>query len=293
MIGRRIGRRNPGEIRKRMIGKKIGPYEIKERLGKGSLGTPWLATDTDSGRKVMLRTISRGFGERDFQEFWDRWDVLRALDHPGIISVYDCGEEEDFMYAATEYVEGKSLADLIRSGPLPIDDACRIGTELADTLAYLHEQQLLHNNITAPSVRITRSGHAVITDLALVQQRGEVTRGLVGIPSYLSPEVATNQPPTDQSDIYMLGVVMYEMLTGVLPFRGKPWEIALKITNENAPPLEEQRSGIPPGLRMAVMKALEKDPGHRHRTALELADELRQHAGPATSGLPGSPRGGR
>jgi len=261
-----------------MIGRKIGRYHIKERLGKGTLGTPWLATDVDSGQEVMVRTVPRGFGERDFQVFWDGWNMLRVLDHPGIISVYDCGEEEDFLYVASEYVEGKPLSDLIQSGPLSIDRACRIGIEIAGALTYLHEQHLLHRNITSRSVRLTRDHHAVITDLALVQRKGETTRDLVGVPAYISPEVAANQPPTEQSDVYMLGVVMYEMLSGILPFRGESWEIPLKIAQEDAPPLGEQREGIPDGLHTVVMKALEKRPDHRQQTAMELAESLKEFA---------------
>lgn len=265
--------------------KAIGRFEIEGVLGRGAMGVVYLARDPVIGRKVALKTLVLPEGAEEAEEFRIRFlreaQAAGILNHPGIVTVYDAGVDEatGLSYIAMEYVEGRSLRDLMRQGyPFSYSDIARIGAALAVALDYAHAKGVVHRDIKPANILLTDQGAVKITDfgVARLSTSSLTTTGqFIGTPNYMSPEQVTGSPVDGRSDLFSLGVVLFELLTGKRPFAGESvTEVSYKIVHEPAPVPSQLRPGLPPAFNPIVLKLLEKKPEHRYGRGLEVAKAL-------------------
>jgi len=266
-----------------LIGKLLSDrYQITEVIGKGGMATVYKAVDTKLQRTVAVKVVYPGItADQKFGEhFRTEAQNAAALNHPNIVAVYDVGEDDSAQYIVLEFVEGRTLREILSDGPLPIDLALKYARQLAAGLAAAHERGIIHCDIKPQNVLIANDGTAKLADFGISRAgaaTGLVTGGMIlGTLDYLAPEQIEGQRPDEKSDIYALGLVIYEMLSGRLPFERAETpaqSLALRIT-AGPKPLAEANPNIPPYLESVVMQALRRDPGARYRTASLLADAL-------------------
>jgi serine/threonine protein kinase len=267
-----------------LIGMTFGPYDIIEKIGEGGMAVVYKGYQASLNRHVAVKVL-RGELAHD-QEFITRFhhEALAAanLDHPNILHVYDAGMAHGRYYMAMAYVEGGSLKDLIRRGPLDVDQAVSIAAQLADALDYAHRHGLVHRDVKPSNVLLAADGRPLLTDFGIAKalyEAAQLTRtgATLGTPEYMAPEQAQGQRPDGRTDIYALGVVLYEMLAGKVPFSSDT-PVATMYMQVHVPPPPLQRAGdsIPAWLEEIVNKALAKEPGDRYQRAGELAGALRQ-----------------
>jgi serine/threonine protein kinase len=260
-------------------------YELEEIVGTGGMSTVYRAHDQLLERNVALKVLHPHYA--DDEEYVERFRrearSVAQLSHPHIVTVIDRGEDHGQQYIVFEYVDGENLKELIeRTGPLPTRRAVELALEIADALAFAHERGLVHRDVKPQNVLLTPDGDAKVTDFGIARslevEHGMTQTGTVlGTSNYLSPEQASGKPTTPSTDVYSLGVVVYELLTGKVPFPGENFvAIAMKHINDLPPDLLEQRPDVPLRLAAAVDRALEKDPARRFATMDEFAAELRQ-----------------
>ena len=266
-----------------MIGKTISHYRISERLGQGGMGVVYKAEDTRLKRTVALKFLSPfalGSAEEKTR-FVHEAQAAAALDHPNICTVHEIDEAEGQTFIAMAYIEGQSLKAKIESGPLKIDEALDIAIQVAEGLQAAHEKGIVHRDIKSANIMITTKGQAKITDfgLAKLAGRSRVTKeGMtVGTIAYMSPEQGRGEEVDQRTDIWSLGVVLYEMVTGQLPFKGVYEQaVVYSILNEAPEPITGLRTGVPMELERIVLKALAKEPAERYQHADELLTDLRK-----------------
>lgn len=259
-------------------------YILEEIIGTGGMGVVWKARDVRHARtvaiKVMRPDIARAVGADRFQR---EIQIAARLMHPSIVTVIDSGEAAGTLYFVMSYVEGESLRSrLAREGAIPVRDAVRIATQLADALRHAHAAGIVHRDIKPENILLSE-GHAWLVDFGVARAVATATDArltstglIVGSPQYVSPEQARGEDEIDgRADIYSLGCVLYEMLTGRAPFEAKTLEAMLlgHMTKQPAP-LRTTRSEIPPHVEKAVLVALAKDPAHRYQTGESFADAL-------------------
>ena len=260
-------------------------YELEELVGTGGMSSVYRARDQLLERYVALKVLHPHYA--DDEEYVERFRrearSVAQLSHPHIVTVIDRGEDDGQQFIVFEYVDGENLKELIeRTGPLPTRRAVEFALEIADALAFAHEHGLVHRDVKPQNVLITPDGDAKVTDFGIARslevEHGMTQTGTVlGTSNYLSPEQASGKPTTPSTDVYSLGVVVYELLTGDVPFPGENFvAIAMKHINELPPDLLEQRPDVPLRLAAAVDRAMEKDPDRRFATMDEFASELRQ-----------------
>jgi len=265
-----------------MIGRTISHYRILDKLGEGGMGVVYKAEDTKLDRIVALKFLSpRATGDAEDQDrFIHEAKAAAALGHPNICTIFEIGEHEGQPFIAMECVEGESLRARVRSGPLALDEALGIAIQIAAGLQKAHEKEIVHRDIKSANILITTDGQAKIMDFGLAKSRSRTTLTetgtTLGTVAYMSPEQARGEDVDGRTDIWSLGVVLYEMLSGRLPFPGdhEP-AVVYSILNEDPAPLTGLRTGIPMELEGAVGRCLEKDPGERYQTAGDLAAKLR------------------
>ena len=273
-------------------------YDIVRPLGSGGMGEVYLARDQILDRDVALKVLRRQYaGEIEFAERFKREAMnAAALSHPNIVQVYDRGETEDgAAYIAMEYVPGGTLKErMVQEGTIDSVVAARIGSQVAEALGAAHERGVIHRDIKPPNVLLTAKGDAKVGDFGIARATSAVTisqtGSVLGTAGYMSPEQALGKPATPKSDLYSLGVVLYEMLTGELPFTAdNPIAVSMKHVNEPLRPPREVNPEVPAGMSAVVTKLLAKDPEDRYRDADDLADDLwrvRRGLAPAAAGLP-------
>jgi eukaryotic-like serine/threonine-protein kinase len=269
-----------------MVGDVIaGRYELEELVDHGGMSSVYRGHDRMLERKVALKVLHPHF--LDDPEYVERFRrearAVAQLSHPHIVTVIDRGSSDGSQFIVFEFVDGENLKQLIeRTGPLPIDRAVELGIEIADALAFAHAHDLVHRDVKPQNVLVDTTGSAKVTDFGIARsldvERGVTQTGTVlGTSNYLSPEQASGAPVTPASDIYSLGVVMYEVLTGEVPFRGDNLVVvAMKHVTEHPPSLLDQRPDVPPRLAHAVERALEKEPDDRFPSMDAFANELRR-----------------
>ena len=279
MAASRGGLQNP------QIPERIGKYVIVKEVGRGSTGVVYLSHDPYYKRDVAIKVYNIESQDDDRARvtrkmFLSEAHMVGMLQHPNILPIYDAGEEDGRYYIVTEHVHGaRTLAVYCKpDNLLPVDDVVEIIYKCAKALHYAHSRGVIHRDIKPSNIMLTQSNDARIIDfgIALVAD-SDISRieGIAGSPSYMSPEQVQSLEITNRSDLYSLGAVMYELLTGYRPFRGSNLSKLLhQIVYATPPPIYKLRKDIPEDLEDVVAKALQKDPAKRHRNGLELAADL-------------------
>ena len=268
-----------------------GKYVIERELGAGGMATVYLAEDLKHRRKVAIKVLrddlAASVGAARFQR---EIEIAAQLQHPSILPLLDSGEANGLLYFVMPYVQGQSLRNrLNRERELPISDAVRLLIEIVDGLAHAHEHGVVHRDMKPDNVMLS-GRHALITDFGVARAVSEATNAdtlttmgvALGTPSYMSPEQATADPAIDhRADIYALGIMAYELLSGRLPFSGTPQQVLAAHVTETPDPVQKHRPGISPALSNAVMRCLAKLPADRWQTASELLAALEPLATPS------------
>ncbi|SMB94670.1 serine/threonine protein kinase [Thermanaeromonas toyohensis ToBE] len=267
-----------------MIGKILeGRYEIKEALGGGGMAQVYRGEDRLLHRSVTIKILREQFAsDKDFiARFQQEARSVAKLSHPNVVSIYDVGQEDGLYYLVMEYVEGRSLKEIIKErGHLSVREALDIALQICEALEHAHENGVIHRDVKPHNILITKHGRVKVTDFGIAQAMTEATLTysgtLIGSVHYLAPEQARGEPTGVTVDIYALGVVLYEMVTGELPFQGDtPLAVALKHLQEEPRPPRELNPAIPPALERIILRALAKDPARRYPTAAALRADLR------------------
>src|SRR5919112_3558365 len=258
-------------------------YDVGRTLGSGCMGEVFLARDRVLGRDVALKVLRKQYaGDDEFAERFKREAMSAAsLSHSNIIQVYDRGEtEEGASYIAMEYVPGGTLKERIsREGLLEAADAAGLGAQVAQALAAAHDRGMVHRDIKPQNVLLAARGGAKVADFGIARAGSSATisrtGAVMGTAGYMSPEQALGRPATPKSDLYSLGVVLYEALTGELPYTAdNPIAVSMKHVNEPLRPPIELNPRVPRGMNALVTELLAKDQEDRYADADELADDL-------------------
>jgi eukaryotic-like serine/threonine-protein kinase len=268
-----------------------GRYRIVRKLGTGGMANVYLAEDEVLGRRVAIKILNdRHAGDDQFVERFRREAKNAAsLSHPNIVSIYDRGEAEGTYYIAMEYLDGRSLKELIVArGPAPVNVAIDYARQILAAIRFAHRHGIVHRDIKPHNVLVDAEGRLKVTDFGIARAgTSQMTEAgsIIGTAQYLSPEQAKGAPVDQTSDLYSVGVVLYELLTGVVPFSGDtPVEIAMKHLSSTPESPSAKRAEIPRELDMVVLRALAKDPADRYQSAEEMdADLARVARGAAIS----------
>src|ERR1700686_4418295 len=290
---------------------KAGRYEFIGELGRGAMGVVYKAMDPVIGRTVAVKTIrlseaGTGLSRPELlTRFQTEARAAGLLTHPNIVVVFDAGEEDGLYYITMELVEGKSLQALLDGGhAFPLSRTLRILEQTCSALQFAHERNVVHRDIKPANLMLTADDTVKVTDFgtAKILQFGtaQQTAHVMGTPSYMSPEQVKGRAVDGRSDIFSLGVMLYEMVTGEKPFPGQSiTTVIYKIVNEEPVPPRQINPSIHPGISAAVMKALAKEPEARYQSCRELLEDLRNYRATANvggsaqstmmSGAPGAP----
>jgi eukaryotic-like serine/threonine-protein kinase len=258
-----------------------GRYRILERIGSGGMADVYCAEDTHLGRRVAIKVLHRRFAQD--QEFVERFrreaKSAAGLNHPNVVGVFDRGEHEGTYYIAMEFLEGRSLKDIVTSeAPLAQERVIDLGVQILHAAGFAHRHGVIHRDFKPHNVIVDESGHAKVTDFGIARAgASEMTEtgSIMGTAQYLSPEQAQGHAVTATSDLYSIGVMLYETLAARLPFDGdSAVAIALKHLSEPPAPISQWRPDVHPALEAVVMAALAKDPAQRWQSAEDLAAAL-------------------
>ena len=272
-----------------LIGRQIGPYVITEWLGEGGMAVVYKAHQPSLNRDVAIKILT-GVLARDEElvmRFRREAVAAGALGHPNILTIYDAGTTDDVLhYIVMEYAPGGTLKDLLRRGPLPVDRACDIAAQIGAALQVAHDHGIIHRDLKPSNILLAGDGRPLLMDfgVALTTSEPRLTRtGLaLGTPEYMSPEQAQGQPVDGRSDVYAMGAMLYEMLSGDVLFFGEtPLATLYRHVHEAAPDLSQMPGvHVPLWLAAVVKRALEKQPEARYQTAREMAAALRSRSSP-------------
>jgi eukaryotic-like serine/threonine-protein kinase len=262
---------------------RIGRYKILGELGRGAMGIVYRAQDPALDRVVALKTIVLGDGAEAGIDYHKRFfleaKAAGKLTHPSIVTTYDFGEEEGLAYLAMEFLEGTELRARLKEGALPAVEAVEIARQIADALGFAHERGVVHRDIKPGNIMLVGRGQAKIMDFGIARMRAsdhKTSTGVVlGTPKYMSPEQVAGSPVDHRSDIFSLGIVFYEMLTGVRLFAGDDvTQIMHNLTHVEHEPPTRLKPELPAMLDFVVARTLKKDPAVRYQDAYELAADL-------------------
>lgn len=265
---------------------KIGRYEILSELGQGAMGVVYKAIDPLIDRTVAIKTINLNLSRDELTDFEERFNreakSAGRLNHPNIVTIYDVGRVDHIAYITMEYLEGRELKEIVNSGePLPPERIAEIIAQVADGLAFAHDNGIVHRDIKPANIMVLRNGNVKITDFGIAKMSsGSRTQiGIIlGSPKYMSPEQVTGKYVDGRSDIFSLGVVLYELLTGKPAFGNSDstlTTIMFQILNETPAPPTKGNPFIPATFDHIVARALAKEPENRYQSAREMANDLR------------------
>lgn len=263
----------------------LGRYEVLGELGKGAMGIVYKAKDPLIERVVAIKTINLGLALDDKEEYEGRFyqeaKAAGRLSHPNIVTIYDVGRGGDVAYIAMEFLQGRELRDIMNDGGLlPVDQVLDIVAQVAQGLAYAHEHGIVHRDIKPSNIMVVRDGHVKITDFGIARMASSSVRtqtGMVlGSPKYMSPEQVLGKTLDQRSDIFSLGVMLYEMLTGQAPFNGENVNAIMYQTLNAVPaPPNMLNPAVPEMINFIVAKALAKKVDDRYQNAKDFAVDLR------------------
>ena len=264
-----------------LIGADLGQYHVLEQVGKGGMATVYKATQSTINRIVAIKVLPRSFLHDDtfMQRFLREAKLFASLEHFHILPIYDYGEYDGMPFIVMRYLDGGTLQTRIKQGPLSPDETVRIIRQVADALDFAHSHGVIHRDIKPSNIMLDRQGNAYLTDFGIAKM-GEGTSqltgsGIVGTPAYMAPEQTKQGPPTPAADVYALGVTLFEMITGQVPFSADtPIAQILMHLQDPVPSLREASPGIPPELDAILQKAMAKSPRDRYEKASDLAKDL-------------------
>src|SRR6478752_7437635 len=267
-----------------MVGEVLSDrYELEELVGTGGMSSVYRAHDRLLDRKVALKVLHEQYADdEDYVERFRREArAVAALSHPNIVTVIDRGEHGGRQFIVFEYVAGENLKQLIaRRGPAPVTTALELGIQMARALSFAHQQGLVHRDVKPQNVLLNGEGEAKVTDFGIARsldvQHGMTQTGTVlGTSDYIAPEQAQGQRVDEQTDVYSLGVVLYELLTNEVPFPGENFvAVAMRHINEEPPSIRDKRPDVPPRVDEAIRHAMAKDPQARFQTMGDFCAEL-------------------
>jgi serine/threonine-protein kinase len=287
-----------------MIGQTLGNYKITHKLGAGGQGTVYKATDQKLGRTVVVKVLPPELTvkEANLKRFEREARLASSLDHPNICTIFDMDEADGLHFISMQYVEGKNVRQLVNGRPLELESALRIAIQVTDALAVAHARGIIHRDVKSGNVMVTDTGQVKILDFGLAKLLDEseaASSGIhqtelteVGVPygtaTYAAPEQARGDKVDARADIFSTGVLLYEMLTGTWPFRGKSTiDVRHAVIYDQPKPLSEARPGPSPArLQQILDKTLQKDPRDRYQKIGELRDDLRKILQDITTGAP-------
>ncbi len=268
-----------------MIGSKlVNRYQVLERIGAGGMAVVYKARCTLLNRTVAIKVLRQQFAadEEFVRRFRREAQAAASLSHPNIVSIYDVGQENETYFIVMEYVEGETLKDYIKNqGMLPINKSVSIARQVAGALYHAHANDIIHRDIKSHNILLSKDGLVKVTDFGIARAATSITQtfapnSLLGSVHYFSPEQARGQMATTQSDLYSLGIVFYEMLTGTLPFEGdSPIAVAMQHIQQTITPAREINPEIPRPLAGILDRLLAKDPARRYQSASLLIADLR------------------
>jgi len=265
-----------------LTGKQLGPYHVVATVGKGGMGVVYKAYEAKLTRYLALKVLSRQYADDPtfVSRFWQEAKAAANLEHPHILPVYAYGEQDRYHYIAMQLVREGSLAQLLRGEPLLLKQIGHIVNQVGRALDYAHSQNVIHRDVKPDNILISRHGGCLLTDFGIAKLLEATTHhtqtGIsLGTPAYMSPEQIRADANLDgRSDIYSLGVVLYEMATGRIPFQGTMQAIQMQHINKPPPPPRKLNPKLPKGVVDVILKALAKDPDERFATASEMAQAL-------------------
>jgi serine/threonine-protein kinase len=264
----------------------LGRYKIIAEIGQGAMGVVYKAVDPIIDRTVAIKTINLNLSRQELEEYEARFQqeikAAGRLNHPNIVTIYDVGKTESVAYMAMEFLEGQELKDMIASGNLPpADSIVDIIAQVADGLWFAHQQDIVHRDVKPSNIMVLKGGIAKITDFGIARLPNSAVKTMTGLilgsPRYMSPEQVIGKAIDARSDIFSLGVVLYEALTGIAPFDGDNVNAIMYATVNTTPPPPSQHSrALPAMLDLIVAKAMAKLLEDRYQTIKEFADDLRE-----------------
>jgi serine/threonine protein kinase len=277
--------------------KQLGRYRIQAELGRGAMGVVYKAHDPVLDRTVALKTIALDDTEQDREEYQARFfqeaKAAARLNHPSLITIYDFGEENALAYMAMELLNGSELSERMGQASIPVSEAVAIAEQVAEGLAFAHDSGVIHRDIKPSNVMLLPRGRVKIMDFGIARLKvSDIKTQLgmrLGTPKYMSPEQIGGSTLDHRTDIFSLGIVLYEMLTGVKLFKGDTLtQVMHNVANFEPPPPSRINSEVPPLLDLVVKRAMEKKPSARYASAWEMVDDLRhclQELSPPTIAL--------
>ena len=268
-----------------VIPEKIGRYEIRAELGRGGMATVYRAFDPSFDREVAIKVLPREFLHDP--QFKDRFKreikTIAALEHPAIVPVYDVGEEDDQPYFVMRFMPGGSLSQQIEKGKFSLADSARIIERLASALAYAHRKGVVHRDLKPDNILFDSNGEPFISDFGVAKFDSSSTNltgsGIIGTPAYMSPEQAQGDKVDNRSDIYGLGVIIFQMLSGQQPYRADtPMGVVLKHVTDPVPEILKANPSLPPATDTVIKTAMAKNREERYKTATDLSAALKSAA---------------
>ena len=266
----------------------LGRYELLAELGKGAMGVVYRANDPLLDRQVAIKTVSMSLDPQEMAEYEGRFyqeaKAVGSLNHPNIVTVYDVGKSGNLAYMAMEFLQGEELRALMATGqPLPVARAVDIAAQVAEGLAYAHQNGVVHRDVKPANIMLSVTGRCKITDFGIARMRSAEVKTQTGIvlgsPRYMTPEQVAGKRAEPRSDIFSLGVILYEMLTGKPPFTGEDvTSVMFQIMNLVPPPPSSLNARVPEVLDFIVAKAIAKVLDDRYASAEVLAKDLREVA---------------
>ncbi|MBX3063062.1 MAG: serine/threonine protein kinase [Anaerolineae bacterium] len=262
-----------------LIGKKLGNYKLSALLGQGGMAAVYRARQENMGRDVAIKVIDTSDDPKDFKARFQREaQMIASLSHPHIIKVFDYGIQDQYVFLVMELLPGGTLGKLFRKGPFPVKAAYRVISQLAEALDYAHAKNLIHRDLKPQNVLLDENRNVILTDFGIAKlwQRfslnlGQYSEKVTGTPAYMAPEQWRNEDITPRTDIYALGVMMFEMLTGRLPFSGGTAKSMMYLhMYHKAPPIRSLRPEISESIEYVVNQAMAKSAADRYPSAGEL-----------------------